>query len=780
MPGRKYTHPAPLTLAIGSALAVSTTQAAVITVDTNADPGSPDTCSLRSAIESVNSLNPVDGCESPSYGDPNEIVFDAGVTGSIELDGDELIITEPVTITGPGAGELIINAQGDSGVFAIEYAGQVNISGLTITGGSRSSGGGVYLFGYAALDLSDCVISNNSASLYGGGVFQYALGLEIDNCEITENSSGLLGGGVAVSLGQANVRNSTISENSAYEIGGGLWVEGLYFEGDDPVLSGPSSSRGGANGIQSSLNVESSVITGNQAQVGGGIGAGRYSSPSGGPLSTYPLMYSRGSAPREPGPNLVVSDSSVSDNQAIYGGGVGAWGIYTEEYYGPLVVRGLGESYGFHNLIEIEQSSIENNSALAGGGLATKYTDSYLFDTDVVDNEAVEFGGGMINLGNSLEYGGIYANDERGILGGPYKYMGVYGGLIAGNHLTGENGYGELGIGLDDPLLGAGIANFQAFITLYGTEVMSNTGADFGGGVTTVMGASFIAFSQISGNEGGGLFSFNNSISGLGYSRVENNLHQGGMICEYGGICDVKYSSISENEGVLTGGVAANLDVFDGAQRNHQSLLGSGQRRGSNTTGVYLGNSTVSSNLGGEVGGLAGTDIELVHATVANNQQVDSLNSTSISRGVSRVGGLLLFTNDDFLINHTILAGNSTDDASGVNDLSFPGPDPIEMNFSLVQDDDGITADGDGNILGEDPLLGPLDFNGSAWSRTHALLEGSPAIDAGNASLPPTSFPDHDQRGPGFPRIFNEIIDIGAYEFIIDGIFADRFESPPE
>jgi hypothetical protein len=47
-----------------------------------------------------------------------------------------------------------------------------------------------------------------------------------------------------------------------------------------------------------------------------------------------------------------------------------------------------------------------------------------------------------------------------------------------------------------------------------------------------------------------------------------------------------------------------------------------------------------------------------------------------------------------------------------------------------------------------------------------ALLDGSPAIDAGDN----TDAPDWDQRGPGFPRIVgiadpdNPIIDIGAFE----------------
>jgi hypothetical protein len=63
------------------------------------------------------------------------------------------------------------------------------------------------------------------------------------------------------------------------------------------------------------------------------------------------------------------------------------------------------------------------------------------------------------------------------------------------------------------------------------------------------------------------------------------------------------------------------------------------------------------------------------------------------------------------------------------------------------------------NLMNTDPLLGPLQDNGGP-TLTMALLPGSPAIDAGDN----TDAPDFDQRGPGFPRIVNGIIDIAAFE----------------
>ena len=75
-------------------------------------------------------------------------------------------------------------------------------------------------------------------------------------------------------------------------------------------------------------------------------------------------------------------------------------------------------------------------------------------------------------------------------------------------------------------------------------------------------------------------------------------------------------------------------------------------------------------------------------------------------------------------------------------------------------------------ILQQDPLLGPLAFNGGSTA-THALLSGSPAIDGGNNTFN-ASF---DQRGSGYPRVIGSAPDIGAYEFeASDVIFVNAFD----
>src|SRR5206468_12368072 len=53
---------------------------------------------------------------------------------------------------------------------------------------------------------------------------------------------------------------------------------------------------------------------------------------------------------------------------------------------------------------------------------------------------------------------------------------------------------------------------------------------------------------------------------------------------------------------------------------------------------------------------------------------------------------------------------------------------------------------------------------------------GSPAINAGDPSFTPP--PDYDQRGPGFPRVVNGRIDIGAFEEVQAPIYAAQVLQP--
>ncbi|WP_279322556.1 choice-of-anchor Q domain-containing protein, partial [Rhodothermus marinus] len=104
---------------------------------------------------------------------------------------------------------------------------------------------------------------------------------------------------------------------------------------------------------------------------------------------------------------------------------------------------------------------------------------------------------------------------------------------------------------------------------------------------------------------------------------------------------------------------------------------------------------------------------------------------------------------------NTIVAGNGSEDLfrDGPHDSAFI------VRHSLIQRqrNAGLNDGVDGNLIGQDPLLGPLADNGG-FSLTHALLPGSPAIDAGTSE----GAPEEDQRGVSRPQ--GQAIDMGAYE----------------
>ena len=130
--------------------------------------------------------------------------------------------------------------------------------------------------------------------------------------------------------------------------------------------------------------------------------------------------------------------------------------------------------------------------------------------------------------------------------------------------------------------------------------------------------------------------------------------------------------------------------------------------------------STISGNSAGRHGGgihASGT-LLVSHATVTGNM------AATDGGGILADGGAML--------NHAIVAGNFRG-ASVPSDIALNAT----LSFTVLGVDTGASiTDQGGNLIGTtasptDPKLGPLADNGGP-TMTHALLAGSPAIDAGD------------------------------------------------
>ena len=108
-------------------------------------------------------------------------------------------------------------------------------------------------------------------------------------------------------------------------------------------------------------------------------------------------------------------------------------------------------------------------------------------------------------------------------------------------------------------------------------------------------------------------------------------------------------------------------------------------------------------------------------------------------------------------LGSTILNASSISNSSGTI---------TSLGYNLSSDDGGGFLTATGDQINTTPMLGPLQDNGGPIF-THALLTGSPAIDAGDPNFDPNAFNPpmlYDQRGSGYDRVAHGRIDIGAFE----------------
>lgn len=228
----------------------------------------------------------------------------------------------------------------------------------------------------------------------------------------------------------------------------------------------------------------------------------------------------------------------------------------------------------------------------------------------------------------------------------------------------------------------------------------------------------------------------------------------GGVFNNHSSTLHVSGSTISGNEGREGGGIGS-------------------------TGAATIVNTTVSGNRGRSRGG--GVDqqngtMTIAHATIVGNESdVDQI-------GGDGFGGGVFFYGDygALLLHHTVVANNHNRSGAGPDCAASPGRLPItSAGYNLIGDLAGcVYVPAISDILGADPLLGPLASNGGL-TRTHMPLPGSPVLDAGDPAFAPP--PAYDQRGLGFPRVQNGRIDIGAveaYYFPFSGFFSPVANPP--
>jgi hypothetical protein len=253
-------------------------------------------------------------------------------SGAISATVDDL------TINGPGAAALSVDARGNSGVINHYGTGTIAINGLTITHG-RIAGydhhGGACVLSAGNIAIADSTVSNcysYTAHAYGGAL---------------------------CAVGSVTLSQSTLSGNTTkghyyyyYYVGYGWY----YFSG---------GSRGGGAYAGGRFTITNSSISHNKAtqSLRGSVGGGLFTRASGD----------------------LISGSTIDNNYAWLGGGIELLGHFGGEPYGATIVN----------------STISGNTALnSAGGLQTFYM-SYvtLHNTTITDNDSAYCGGAYVYYG---------------------------------------------------------------------------------------------------------------------------------------------------------------------------------------------------------------------------------------------------------------------------------------------------------------------------------------------------------------------------------------------
>ena len=185
------------------------------------------------------------------------------------------------------------------------------------------------------------------------------------------------------------------------------------------------------------------------------------------------------------------------------------------------------------------------------------------------------------------------------------------------------------------------------------------------------------------------------------------------------------------------------------------------------STQTTVTNTTISGNTSDGSGGAIdlnnSASLNLTNVTITNNR------SDANSSGDEKGGGINHHSSGAVTLNNTIVAGNFRGGGNSTTADDVNGPLAANSAFNVIGDCSGcgLTDTVNSNQIGwNNPGLAALANNGGP-TMTNAILPFSPAIDRGSNALAKDQNNNpltNDQRGAGFNRIINSIVDVGAFE----------------
>jgi len=341
---------------------------------------------------------------------------------------------------------------------------------------------------------------------------------------------------------------------------------------------------------------------------------------------------------------------------------------------------------------------------------------------------------------------GAFPDDSGGGIFSEHSTLTVSNCVLSGNSASQDGG------GIYNNAF-SGSATLQiVHSTVSGNSALNGNGGGIGSNGELGSATLQIANSTISGNSAGNLGGgvLNQGDSGRAILLIDSTSLTGNTAFQGGGGIGNMGGALTIISSTLNGNVALNGDGG--------GITSFGQLQSSTTAQII--NSTLSGNMatngsGGAIANVglprASASVRIVLSTLSGNAAGGLSGGGGGIANISLFGGSAMVNIDDTILN----AG-----AAGENIFNSSGT-IVSLGYNLSSDAGGGVLTATGDQVNTDPRLGPLQDNGGP-TLTHALMTGSPAIDAGDPNFTPPS--DFDQRGPGFPRVVGGRIDIGAFE----------------
>ena len=429
----------------------------------------------------------------------------------------------------------------------------------------------------------------------------------------------------------------------------------------------------------------------------------------------------------------LVGPIALSDGQLVIGSTLTITGLGKD----VLAIVADGESRVFaieSGTVAMSGLTIRGGEANGDGGGILNFGDLTLTDVDVLDNVAVAqsstYGGGIHN-------GGTLMIVRTNVSGNDATYGGgIYNGgtLIVTDSAIDEN-MAEEGGGILSGFFkrlaetGVAVAAINPTATLTRTTVNMNEAGYQGGGIAIASGDATLIDSTVAGNT--------------------TNYRAGGIA----------------NEGALI----LTDSTISGNSASGDAGPGGGIYNGSGATLVAT-NSTISGNsIDGNGGGIYNSgsgEVTLRFVTITGNRVVSEDTPTGQGGGIFQQfleSSAIPAEIGETTVSNSIVAGNSSGDDEDCSGAVVSG------GHNVFGADTGCAPTGTGDITTGNVaavLNSTLADNGGP-TRTHALVAGSAAQDAGDdaACADAAIANSKDQRGTARPQ--GARCDIGAYERVV-------------